>query len=58
MIWFAPFHALGDEEPDPRTTRSRGELPHAPGDDDDEDGGEPDRARERPDPDEPRASRR
>ena len=57
MIWFAPFHTLGDEEPDPRAARSRSEPSHTP-DNDDEEGGEPDRARERPDPNEPRASRR
>ncbi len=58
MIWFAPFHALADEEPDPRTARQRTEPAHAPGDDDDDDGAGPDRAHERPDPNEPRASRR
>ena len=65
MIWFAPFYALGDEEPDPRGAHTRGEPLHAPESDEDDDAREPertgerlDRPRERPDPDEPRASRR
>jgi hypothetical protein len=61
VIWFAPFYALGDEEPDPRGAHTRGEPSHAPESDDEDDTPEPERlerARKRPDPDEPRASRR